>query len=76
MMLLANSCLDAATDPYACICLFNIMEQKRLAMNPVPPRPAHAELNLPIICLTGETVNNEDRRVVPGIVDGDAIDRS
>ncbi|KAJ5358768.1 uncharacterized protein N7496_011181 [Penicillium cataractarum] len=66
----------AATDPYACICLFNIMEQKRQAMNPVPPRPAHAELNLPITCPTGEAVNVENRSVVPGIVDGDVVDRS
>lgn len=67
---------DAATDPYACVCLFNVMEHKRQAMNPVPLRPAHAELNLPIICPTGEAVNVEDGDVGPGIVDGDVIDRS
>ncbi|KAJ5663967.1 hypothetical protein N7507_004698 [Penicillium longicatenatum] len=39
----------AATDPYACICLFNIMNKKRQAMDSVPPLPAHAELNLPIV---------------------------
>ncbi|KAJ5553140.1 hypothetical protein N7494_002518 [Penicillium frequentans] len=39
----------AATDPYACICLFNVMDQKRQAMDSVPPLPAHAELNLPIV---------------------------
>ncbi|OOQ90822.1 hypothetical protein PEBR_02755 [Penicillium brasilianum] len=66
----------AATDPYACICLFNIMEQKRQAMNPVPPRPAHAELNLPISCPAGDAVNFADRTAVPGIVAGDVIDRS
>lgn len=41
--------IDAATDPYACICLFNVMDQKRQAMDSVPPLPAHAELNLPIV---------------------------
>lgn len=41
--------IDAATDPYACIRLFNAMEAKRLAMDPMPPRPAHAELNKPIV---------------------------
>jgi hypothetical protein len=41
--------IDAATDPYACICLFNIMNEKRQAMDSVPPLPAHAELNLPIV---------------------------
>ncbi|KAJ5729297.1 uncharacterized protein N7483_003805 [Penicillium malachiteum] len=50
----------AATDPYSCICLFNIMEQKRLAMNPMPPRPAHAELNLPIVLPHGEPATVED----------------
>ncbi|KAJ5806360.1 uncharacterized protein N7503_003962, partial [Penicillium pulvis] len=39
----------AATDPYACMCLFNVMDQKRQAMDSVPPLPAHAELNLPIV---------------------------
>lgn len=38
----------AANDPYACICLFMAMDGKRQAMIPVPPRPAHAELDLPI----------------------------
>lgn len=52
------------------------MEQKRQAMNPVPPRPAHAELNLPIICPAGEAVNIEVKEVVSGLVDGDVIDRS
>lgn len=52
------------------------MEKKRLAMKPTPPRPAHAELNLPIVCPSGQTVNVEDPQVVPGIVDGDVIDRS
>ena len=51
--------IDAATDPYACICLFNIMERKRVAMDPMPPRPAHAELNLPILLSEGKVVNVE-----------------
>lgn len=38
----------AANDPYACICLFKAMDGKRQAMVPAPPRPAHAELDLPI----------------------------
>jgi hypothetical protein len=45
-------------------------------MNPVPPRPAHAELNLPIIRPTGEAVTVADGKAVPVIVDGDVIDRS
>ncbi|KAJ5938218.1 hypothetical protein N7454_004560 [Penicillium verhagenii] len=39
----------AATDPYACISLFNVMDKKRQAMDPMPPLPAHADLNLPIV---------------------------
>ncbi|KAJ5291888.1 hypothetical protein N7478_001139 [Penicillium angulare] len=50
----------AATDPYACICLFNVMDQKRQAMVPMPPLPAHAELNMPIVLPRGEAVNNEE----------------
>lgn len=37
------------------------MEQKRVAMNPMPPRPAHAELNLPII-LPREKVTSEGEK--------------
>lgn len=55
------SSIDAATDPYACLCLFNAMEQKREAMVPVPPRPAHAELNLPIVIPSGDVVSSGDK---------------
>ncbi|KAJ5727164.1 hypothetical protein N7493_004984 [Penicillium malachiteum] len=71
----------AATDPYACIRLFNIMEQKRLAMDPMPPRPAHAELNLPIVLPHGEPVAAEDTSlsaselVVPDLADNVDIDK-
>lgn len=37
------------------------MEQKRQAMYPLPPRPAHADLNMPIVLPLGETVNNEEK---------------
>ncbi|KAJ5356516.1 hypothetical protein N7517_011125 [Penicillium concentricum] len=50
----------AATDPYACVRLFHTMEAKRLAMNPVPPRPAYAELNQPIVLPLGQAVNSEE----------------
>ncbi|KAJ6121702.1 hypothetical protein N7512_004167 [Penicillium capsulatum] len=54
----------AATDPYACLCLFNTMEQKRLALDPMPPFPAFAELNLPIFLSHGEVVN-DDKDALP-----------
>lgn len=37
------------------------MEQKRLAMDIVPPRPANAELNMPIVIPFGGTVNNQNK---------------
>jgi hypothetical protein len=72
-----NTLTDAATDPFACLCLYNIMEQKRQAMDPMPPRPAYAELNMPIVLPLGQTVNNEDKDpLVPGPGDVDAAARS
>ena len=38
----------AASDSYAGLQLFHVLEAKRKAFNPAPPRPAHAELNLAI----------------------------
>ncbi|KAJ5825969.1 hypothetical protein N7474_003107 [Penicillium riverlandense] len=65
----------AAADPYACICLFNAMEAKRLAMDPVPPRPAHAELNLPIILPLGQAVNTEEKEASGLPSDADAVEQ-
>lgn len=39
---------DAAADAYASYQLFVIMDAKRRALDPVPPLPAHDELNLSI----------------------------
>lgn len=72
-----DSLTDAATDPFASLCLYHVMEQKRQAMDPMPPRPAHVELNLPIVLPLGQTVNNEDKDpLVPDPVDVDAAARS
>lgn len=54
----------AATDPYACVRLFHAMDAKRQAMNPMPPRPAFAELNQPIVLPLGQAVNSEEDPVV------------
>lgn len=43
------TCLDAASDPFACLCLYHALETKRKALQPIPPPPAFAELNLPIL---------------------------
>ncbi|CAG7921023.1 unnamed protein product [Penicillium olsonii] len=50
----------AATDPYACVRLFHVMEAKRKAMSPMPPRPAFAELGQPIIVPSRDAVIEED----------------
>jgi hypothetical protein len=52
--------LDAAADPYACLCLYHVMEAKRRALDPVPPRPAYAELNLPILLADGKFLAVQD----------------
>lgn len=38
----------AASDAYAAVHLYDVMEQKRKQIIPMPPQPAHAELKLPI----------------------------
>ncbi|PYI10575.1 ribonuclease H-like protein [Aspergillus sclerotiicarbonarius CBS 121057] len=38
----------AASDSYACVCLFDTMNAKRRAFDPRPPLPAHADLDRPI----------------------------
>jgi hypothetical protein len=37
------------------------MEQKRVAMDPMPPRPAHAELNLPISLPQEKLASGEEK---------------
>ncbi|KZF26854.1 hypothetical protein L228DRAFT_280004 [Xylona heveae TC161] len=46
----------AASDSYAGLRLFDVLEQKRMSLHPRPPRPAHAELNLPIRLADGHTM--------------------
>ena len=48
----------AASDSYAGLQLYILMEAKRKALVLIPPRPAHAELNLPIRLANGQTVAN------------------
>ncbi|PWY69551.1 ribonuclease H-like protein [Aspergillus heteromorphus CBS 117.55] len=47
----------AASDPFACMCLFDTMDAKRRALDPMPPLPAHAELDLPIRIVHEPPVN-------------------
>lgn len=50
----------AASDSYAALQLYYILEAKRRALEPTPPRPAHAELNLPIRLANGQRVESFD----------------
>ena len=49
----------AASDSYAGLQLFYTLEMKRLALNPTPPRPYHAELNLPIRIAEGVEIPSD-----------------
>lgn len=48
--------LYSASDSYAGIVLYDILEIKRKALDPTPPRPFHAELNQPIRLAEGEEI--------------------
>ncbi|RAK99698.1 3'-5' exonuclease [Aspergillus ibericus CBS 121593] len=56
----------AAADSYACVCLFHAMDAKRKALDPTPPLPAHADLDLPIQIVSEPAVatDNDDVEVV------------
>ncbi|OBT70373.1 hypothetical protein VE03_00134 [Pseudogymnoascus sp. 23342-1-I1] len=45
--------LYAASDAYAGFILYDVLEAKRKALRPTPPRPYHAELGLPIRLASG-----------------------
>ena len=48
--------LDSASDAYAAVQLFALMEHQREQLDPTPPRPHHAELGLPIRLADGVTI--------------------
>ncbi|KAG9239687.1 hypothetical protein BJ875DRAFT_445 [Amylocarpus encephaloides] len=58
----------AAADSYAGIQIFETMEAKRMKLEPTPPRPYHAELNMPIRTAEGEEINNDE--IVAADVEG------
>ncbi|KAL2860878.1 3'-5' exonuclease [Aspergillus lucknowensis] len=47
----------AAADAYACYQLFHTMDAKRMALDPLPPLPAHAELDRPIRLVDEDSMN-------------------
>lgn len=58
----------AASDAYAGFRLYHAMETKRLRMSPVPPRPAFAELSLPLQ-LRATTQDNPSKQDVQPSID-------
>ena len=50
----------AASDSYAGFHLYHMLERKRKLLKPTPPRPEHAELNLPIRLADGQTVTTAE----------------
>jgi hypothetical protein len=63
MRLSANGVTDAASDPYAALQIYSVLEEHRLSLKPTPPRPYFAELGLPIRLAEGvgmETDSEED----------------
>lgn len=54
---------DAASDAYACLCLYRALEAKRKALTPVPPSPAFAELNRPILLVNEDAKADQDKVV-------------
>lgn len=54
------TCLDSASDAYAGLQIYHLLEKEREAMDPCPPRPSYAELNLPIRLADGATESSTD----------------
>ncbi|KAI9889049.1 MAG: hypothetical protein M1814_005838 [Vezdaea aestivalis] len=44
----SDQIMYAASDPYACLHIYDALQRKRLSLVPPPPCPSHTELGLPI----------------------------
>ncbi|KAH8596942.1 ribonuclease H-like domain-containing protein [Bisporella sp. PMI_857] len=58
--LVMDQIVYAASDSYAGIHLYDTLNLKRLALDPTPPLPYHAELNKPIRIAEGIEIPSED----------------
>lgn len=55
---------DSASDAYAGLQLYHVLERERQCLDPTPPRPHHAELNMPLqlaISVDDEVVSDDDK---------------
>lgn len=50
----------AASDSYAAVQLYSVLDLKRQALRPTPPLPYHAELNLPIRTASGIEIPSDE----------------
>lgn len=57
----------AASDSYAGLQLYYTLEAKRKSLTPVPPRPYHAEMNLPIRLFSGQAIYTDDEQSSAGV---------
>ncbi|CAI6100243.1 unnamed protein product [Clonostachys chloroleuca] len=62
--------LDAASDAFAAVQLYHVMEEQRLQLDPVPPRPHHAELELPLQLATKVDEVEQEKEVKASTSDG------
>lgn len=61
--------LYAASDSYAGFQIYHTLEMKRKALDPTPPRPYHAELNLPICIAEDLEISSEGEEEETEVVD-------
>ncbi|KAK0727298.1 hypothetical protein B0T26DRAFT_636897 [Lasiosphaeria miniovina] len=61
-----------SSDAYAAVQLYAIMDRHRKNLDPVPPMPYHAELNLPIRIASGVDLPTADEVLEPEAEDGAA----
>jgi len=66
---------DSASDAYAAVQLFAVLDHQRRSLVPTPPLPHHAELNLPIQ-LTDQALSTSGEESGPEPVETDIVDIS
>ncbi|KAF2499376.1 ribonuclease H-like protein [Lophium mytilinum] len=74
--LLIDQMRYAASDAYAGVRLFDVLEAKRKKLRPTPPRPQCAELGLPIALAEGVVVRKYKSRKVAVVLDEEEEEES
>ncbi|KAK1009713.1 hypothetical protein LTR54_005509 [Friedmanniomyces endolithicus] len=63
----------SASDAYAGFQLFHALEAKRLKMDPMPPRPAFRELEMPLVFGDGTVLPTPGRKLARAYAAGEAV---